>query len=157
MRVDSKYGGSSAQTPNIEDIVTFTVTVSNTGAADVKGARLYITADSSEDNEILKDRTNKDHVEFDVDAGETTDVRFRWKTVGEEWSSFRAEVNPVCDDYSIQEFECESEGDGFSAETDRMFDELGRYADNDYPRSGIFTQNEAEVKFEPFQISELRK
>ena len=48
MRVDSKYSGASAQTPNIEDIVTFTVTVTNAGAADVKGARLYITADSSE-------------------------------------------------------------------------------------------------------------
>ena len=157
MRVDSKYSGSSAQTPNIDDIVTFTVTVSNTGAADVKGARLYITADSSEDNEILRDRTNKDHVEFDVDAGETTDVRFRWKAVGEEWSSFRAEVNPVCDDYNIQEFECESEGDGFAVETDRMFDELGRYADNEYPRSGIFTQNEVEVKFETLPDFRIKK
>ena len=157
MRVDSKYGGSSAQTPNIDDIVTFTVTVSNTGAADVKGARLYITADSSEDNEILKDRTNKDHVEFDVDAGETTDVRFRWKAIEEEWSTFRAEVNPVCDDYNIQQFECESEGDGFAAETDRMFDELGRYADNEYPRSGVFEQGEVEVKFEILPDFRIKK
>jgi len=157
MRVDSKYGGSSAQTPNIDDIVTFTVTVSNKGAADVKGARLYITADSSEDNEILKDRTNKDHVEFDVDAGETTDVRFRWKAVEEEWSTFRAEVNPVCDDYSIQSFECESEGDGYSVETDRMFDELGRYTDNEYPRSGVFEMSDIEVKFEILPDFRIKK
>ena len=157
MRVDSKYSGESAQTPNIDDIVTFTVTVSNTGAADVKGARLYITADSSEDNEILKDRTNKDHVEFDVDAGETTDVRFRWKAVEEEWSSFRAEVNPVCEDYNIQSFECESDGDGFAAETDRMFDELGRYADNEYPRTGVFEQNGVEVKFETLPDFRIKK
>ena len=157
MRVDSKYGGDSAQTPNIDDIVTFTVTVSNKGAADVKGARLYITADSSEDNEILKDRTNKDHVEFDVDAGETTDVRFRWKAVEEEWSTFRAEVNPVCDDYNIQEFECESEGDGYSVETDRMFDELGRYTDNEYPRSGVFEMSDIEVKFEILPDFRIKK
>ncbi|HJM17132.1 MAG TPA: CARDB domain-containing protein, partial [Candidatus Poseidoniia archaeon] len=142
---------------NIDDIVTFTVTVSNKGAADVKGARLYITADSSEDNEILKDRTNKDHVEFDVDAGETTDVRFRWKAVEEEWSTFRAEVNPVCDDYNIQEFECESEGDGYSVETDRMFDELGRYTDNEYPRSGVFEMSDIEVKFEILPDFRIKK
>ena len=148
MRVDSKYSGSSAQTPNIDDIVTFTVTVSNKGASDVKGARLYITADSSEGNEILKDRTNRDYVEFDVDAGETTDVRLRWKAVEEEWTTFRAEVNPVCDDVDIDSWTCESEGDGFAIETNRMFDELGRYADNEYPLSGVFEQNGAEVRFE---------
>ena len=148
MRVDSKYGGSSAQTPNIYDIVTFTVTVSNSGAVDVKGARLYITADTSSENVRLKDRTNQEYVLFDLDAGETTDVRFRWKALGEEWSSFRAEVNPVCDDYNIQSFECESEGDGFAAETDRMFHESGGYSDNEYPRSGVFEQDGAEVRFE---------
>jgi hypothetical protein len=132
--------------PNIDDIVTFTVTVSNTGAADVDGARLYITADSSEDNEVLKDRTNKEYVDFDVDAGETTDVRFRWKAVEEEWTTFRAEINPVCDDYGI--FECETAGDGFSPETGHMFDELGRYTDNEYPNSGVFEQSGSEVKFE---------
>ena len=147
MRIDSKYAGNPASSvPNIDDIVTFTVTVSNTGAADVNGARLYITADSSEDNEVLKDRTNKDYVDFDVDAGETTDVRFRWKAVEEEWTTFRAEINPVCDDFGI--FECETAGDGFSPETGHMFDELGRYADNEYPRSGVFEQSESEVKFE---------
>ena len=147
MRIDSKYAGNPASSvPNIDDIVTFTVTVSNTGAADVNGARLYITADSSEDNEVLRDRTNKDYVDFDVDAGETTDVRFRWKAVEEEWTTFRAEINPVCDDFGI--FECETAGDGFSPETGHMFDELGRYADNEYPRSGVFEQSESEVKFE---------
>ena len=147
MRIDSKYAGNPASNvPNIDDIVTFTVTVSNTGAADVDGARLYITADSSEDNEVLKDRTNKDYVDFDVDAGETTDVRFRWKAIEEEWTTFRAEINPVCDDFNI--FECETAGDGFSPETGHMFDELGRYADNEYPRSGVFEQSGSEVKFE---------
>jgi hypothetical protein len=29
-----------------------------------------------------------------------------------------------------------------------MFDELGRYADNEYPRSGVFEQSGSEVKFE---------
>ena len=157
MRVDTKYAGSSAQTPNVDDIVTFTVTVSNTGAADVQGARLYITADSSADNEILKDRTNKDYVDFDVDAGETTDVRFRWKATEEEWTTFRAEINPICDDYNIQEFECESDGDGFSGETDRMFDELGRYTDNEYPRSGVFEQSSKEVKFEILPDFKIKK
>jgi len=148
MKVDSKYGGSSAQTPNVDDIVTFTATVTNSGAADVSGARLYITADNSADNEVLKDRTNQEYVEFDVDAGETTDVRFRWKATLEDWTTFRAEINPVCDDYGISSSECDSEGDGFSGETNHMFDELGRYADNEYPRSGVFKQNEIEVKFE---------
>ena len=147
MRIDSKYAGNPASSvPNVDDIVTFTVTVSNTGAADVDGARLYITADDSEDNKVLKDRTGKEYVDFDVDAGETTDVRFRWKAIEEEWATFRAEINPVCDDYSI--FECETAGDGLSPETGHMFDELGRYADNEYPRSGVFEQSESEVKFE---------
>ena len=157
MRVDTKYAGTSAQTPNIDDTVTFTVTVSNTGAADVKGARLYITADSSADNVILKDRTNKDYVDFDVDASETTDVRFRWKAIEEEWTAFRAEVNPVCDDYNIQVFECEGDGDGFAGETDRMFDELGRYTDNEYPRSGVFEQSNKEVKFEILPDFRIKK
>jgi len=147
MRIDSKYAGNPASSvPNVDDIVTFTVTVSNTGAADVDGARLYITADDSEDNKVLKDRTGKEYVDFDVDAGETTDVRFRWKAIEEEWATFRAEINPVCDDYSI--FECETAGDGLSSETGHMFDELGRYADNEYPRSGVFEQSGSEVKFE---------
>jgi len=147
MRIDSKYAGNPASSvPNVDDIVTFTVTVSNTGAADVDGARLYITADDSEDNKVLKDRTGKEYVDFDVDAGETTDVRFRWKAIEEEWATFRAEINPVCDDYSI--FECETAGDGLSPETGHMFDELGRYADNEYPRSGVFEQSGSEVKFE---------
>ena len=148
MRVDSKYGGSSAQTPNIDDIVTFTVTVSNRGGADVRGAHLYITADSSADNEIIKDRTNRDYVDFDIDAGETIDVRLRWKATEEEWTAFRAEINPVCEDYNIQSFECESEGDGFAAETDHMFHESGGYSDNVWPRTGVFEQDGAEVRFE---------
>ncbi|RZD37298.1 MAG: hypothetical protein CXT75_04620 [Methanobacteriota archaeon] len=147
MRIDSKYAGNPASSvPNIDDIVTFTVTVNNTGAADVDGARLYITADSSEDNEVLKDRTNKEYVNFDIDAGDTKDVRFRWKAIEEEWTTFRAEINPVCDDFSI--FECETAGDGFSTDTGHMFDELGRYADNEYPRSGVFEQGGSEVAFE---------
>ena len=148
MKVDSKYGGNNSQTPNVDDIVTFTVSVTNSGAADVSGARLYITADSSQDNEVLKDRTNQEYVEFDVDAGETTDVRFRWKATLEDWTTFRAEINPVCDDYEISFSECDTEGDGFSSETGHMFDELGRYADNEYPRSGVFEQSGSEVRFE---------
>ena len=148
MRIDSKYGGSSAQTPNIDDIVTFTVTVSNRGGGDVQSARLYITADSSIDSEILKDRTNKDHVEFDIDAGETTDVRFRWKAVQGDWSIFRAELNPVCEDYNIESFECDFEGDGSADETARMFDESGRYSDNVWPRTGVFEQSSVEVRFQ---------
>ena len=38
-----------------------------------------------------------------------------------------------------------------------MFDELGRYADNEYPRSGIFTQNEVEVKFESLPDFRIKK
>ena len=158
MRIDSKYAGDPpAQVPNTDDTVTFTVTVSNKGAADVQNARLYITADSSSDNERLTERSNKDYVKFDVDAGEITDVRFRWKAVQDEWSSFRAEVNPVCDDVDIQEFECESEGDGFASETDRMFDELNRYTDNEYPTTGVFQQSDAEVKFEVLPDFKIKK
>jgi len=158
MRIDSKYAGASpAQVPNIGDTVTFTVTVSNKGAADVQNARLYITADGRSDNEILIERSNKEYIKFDVDAGETTDVRFRWKTVQDEWSSFRAEVNPVCGDFDIQEFECESEGDGLSSETDRMFDELGRYANNEYPTAGVFEQYDGEVRFEVLPDFKIKK
>jgi len=149
MRVDSKYAGNPASNvPNINDMVTFTVTVSNRGGADVRGAHLYITADSSADNEIIKDRTNRDYVDFDIDAGETIDVRLRWKATEEEWTAFRAEINPVCEDYNIQSFECESEGDGFAAETGHMFHESGGYSDNVWPRTGVFEQDGAEVRFE---------
>ena len=157
MRVDSKYAGTSGTTPNVDDTVTFTVTVSNSGTADVSDARLYITADSSENNEILTERSNKNYVTFDIDAGETADVRFRWKATQDEWSSFRAEVNPVCDDVDIQDFECESEGDGFSLETARMFDEAGRYANNEYPRTGVFEQSGTEIKFEILPDFRIKK
>ena len=146
MRVDSRYGGENADTPDVDDIVTFTVTVTNSGAADVKGVRLYITADSSIGNEILKDRNNLEYIEFDIDAGDTTDVRFRWKAIEGEWDAFRAEINPACDDFNI--FECETAGDGLAAETGHMFDELGRYTNNEYPRSGVFEQSGSEVKFD---------
>ncbi|MCS5659092.1 MAG: hypothetical protein NZ842_01675, partial [Dehalococcoidia bacterium] len=122
---ESKYAGASAQTPNIGDTVSFVVTVSNTGAADVRDARLYIKADTDAESGVtLTERSNKDYMKFDIDAGETTDVRFRWEAGQEIWSGFIAEVNPVCEDYDIQAFDCEGLGDGFASETDRMFDEL---------------------------------
>lgn len=157
MRVDSKYAGTNAGAPNVDDTVTFTVTVTNAGAADVDNSRLYITADSSTDNEVLKDRTNQEYVLFDLDAGETQEVRFRWKAQLEEWTAFSAEVNPVCDDFSIQDFTCEAEGDGFSTETGRMFDELGRYSDNVWPRSGVFEQSGEAVDFSVLPDFKIKK
>ena len=147
MRVDSKYAGDNSGTPNVDDTVTFTVTVTNAGAADVDNSRLYITADSSTDNVVLRDRTNQEYVLFDLDAGETQEVRFRWKATLEEWTAFSAEVNPVCDDFNIPDFTCESDGDGFSTDTGRMFDELGRYSDNVWPRTGVFEQSGSPVEF----------
>ena len=147
MRVDSKYAGDNSGTPNVDDTVTFTVTVTNAGAADVDNSRLYITADSSTDNVVLRDRTNQEYVLFDLDAGETQEVRFRWKATLEEWTAFSAEVNPVCDDFNIPDFTCESDGDGFSSDTGRMFDELGRYSDNVWPRTGVFEQSGSPVEF----------
>ena len=131
----------------MDDTVTFTVTVTNAGAADVDNSRLYITADSSTDNVVLRDRTNQEYVLFDLDAGETQEVRFRWKATLEEWTAFSAEVNPVCDDFNIPDFTCESDGDGFSSDTGRMFDELGRYSDNVWPRTGVFEQSGSPVEF----------
>jgi len=158
MRVDSKYAGTSGTTPNVDDTVTFTVTVTNAGAADVSDARLYITADtSSESNVMLKDRTNQEYVTVDLDAGETQEVRFRWKAQLEEWTAFTAEVNPVCDDVEINSFTCEDEGDGFSEETGRMFDELGRYSDNVWPRSGVFEQSGASVEFSVLPDFKIKK
>ena len=157
MRVDSKYAGENAGTPNVDDTVTFTVTVTNAGAADVDNSRLYITADSSTDNVVLKDRTNQEYVLFDLDAGETQEVRFRWKATLEEWTAFSAEVNPVCDDFSIPDFTCESEGDGFSTDTGRMFDELGRYTDNTWPRTGVFEQSGAPVEFSVLPDFKIKK
>ena len=156
MRVDSKYAGS--QTPNIDQTVTFTVSISNTGAADVSDARLYITADTDAESSVrLKERSNKEYVTFDIDSGESTEVKFRWKAEGEIWTSFKAEINPVCDDYSIDSFTCLGEGDGFAAETDRMFDELGRYANNEYPRTGVFEQSGTEVVFEILPDFRIKK
>ena len=156
MRVDSKYAGS--QTPNIDQTVTFTVSISNSGAADVSDARLYITADTDAESSVrLKERSNKEYVTFDIDSGESSEVKFRWKAEGEIWTSFKAEINPVCDDYSIDSFTCLGEGDGFAAETDRMFDELGRYANNEYPRTGVFEQSGAEVVFEILPDFRIKK
>jgi hypothetical protein len=106
---------------------------------------------------VLKDRTNQDYVLFDLDAGETQEVRFRWKAQLEEWTAFSAEVNPVCDDFNIQDFTCESEGDGFSTETGRMFDELGRYSDNVWPRSGVFEQSGEAVEFSVLPDFKIKK
>ena len=155
---ESKYAGESAQTPNIGDTVSFVVTVSNTGAADVRDARLYIKADTdAESGVILTERSGKKYVKFDIDAGEITDVRFRWQASEEVWSGFIAEVNPVCDDYDIQSFDCELEGDGFASETDRMFDELNRYTNNEYPTTGVFEQSNSEVLFEILPDFKIKK
>ena len=155
---ESKYAGANAQTPNIGDTVSFVVTITNTGAADVRDARLYIKADTDDESGVtLTERSGKKYVKFDIDAGETTDQRFRWQASEEVWSGFSAEINPVCDDYDIQEFECESEGDGFSSETDRMFDELNRYANNEYPTTGVFQQSDVEVLFEILPDFKIKK
>ncbi|SVA68639.1 uncharacterized protein METZ01_LOCUS121493, partial [marine metagenome] len=157
MRIDSKYAGINSGTPNVDDTVTFTVTVTNAGAADVDNSRLYITADTSTENVRLKDRTNQEYVEFDLDAGETEEVRFRWKAQLEEWTAFIAEVNPVCDDVDIPDFTCESDGDGFSSETGRMFDELSRYSDNVWPRTGVFEQSGESVELAVLPDFKIKK
>ena len=155
---ESKYAGENAQTPNIGDTVSFVVTITNTGAADVRDARLYIRADTdAESGVILTERSGKNYMKFDIDAGETTDVRFRWQASEEVWSGFIAEVNPVCDDYDIQSFDCELEGDGFASETDRMFDELNRYTNNEYPTTGVFEQSDSEVLFEILPDFKIKK
>jgi uncharacterized membrane protein len=150
LRVDARFAGLTSKTPNVDDQVTFTATVVNKGAADVDNARLYITADSSDESGvILQDRGTKDYVEFSIDAGATETIRFRWKAVSGEWTTFRAEVNPSCSDVSINIFDCEQQGDGAGTETDHLYDELKRYSDNIYPVGGdAFQQEGAEVKFE---------
>ena len=161
LRVDARFAGLTAKTPNVEDQVTFTATVVNKGAADVDNARLYITADSSDESGvILQDRGTKDHVEFSIDAGATETIRFRWKAVSGEWTTFRAEVNPSCSDVSINIFDCEQQGDGAGTETDHLYDELKRYSDNIFPVGGdAFQQDGVEVKFEilpDFFIKEVK-
>ena len=47
--------------------------------------------------------------------------------------------------------------DGFAVETDRMFDELGRYTNNEYPTTGVFEQSNAEVKFEILPDFKIKK
>ena len=150
LRVDARFAGLTSKTPNVDDQVTFTATVVNKGAADVDNARLYITADSSDESGvILQDRGTKDYVEFSIDAGATETIRFRWKAMSGEWTTFRAEVNPSCSDVSINIFDCEQQGDGAGTETDHLYDELKRYSDNIYPVGGdAFQQEGAEVKFE---------
>mgnify|MGYP000241675588 FL=1 len=150
LRVDARFAGLTSKTPNVDDQVTFTATVVNKGAADVDNARLYITADSSDESGvILQDRGTKDYVEFSIDAGATETIRFRWKAVSGEWTTFRAEVNPSCSDVNINIFDCEQQGDGAGTETDHLYDELKRYSDNIYPVGGdAFQQEGAEVKFE---------
>ena len=160
LRVDARFAGLTSKTPNVDDQVTFTATVVNKGAADVDNARLYITADSSDESGvILQDRGTKDYVEFSIDAGATETIRFRWKAVSGEWTTFRAEVNPSCSDVSINIFDCEQQGDGAGTETDHLYDELKRYSDNIYPVGGdAFQQEGAEVKFEilpDFYIKEV--
>ena len=161
LRVDARFVGLTARTPNIDDQVTFTATVTNKGAADVDNARLYITADSSDESGvILKDRGIKDHVEFSIDAGATETIRFRWKAVSGEWTTFRADVNPSCDDFAINIFDCEQQGDGDGGDTDHMYDELNRYSDNTFPAGGdAFQQEGVEVKFDilpDFSIKEVK-
>ncbi|MEC8875175.1 MAG: CARDB domain-containing protein, partial [Candidatus Thermoplasmatota archaeon] len=117
-----------------------------------------IKADTdAESGVILTERSGKKYVKFDIDAGEITDVRFRWQASEEVWSGFIAEVNPVCDDYDIQSFDCELEGDGFASETDRMFDELNRYTNNEYPTTGVFEQSNSEVLFEILPDFKIKK
>ena len=145
--VDSKYVGNGSSVPNLGDTVTFTATVANTGAADIQDAKLFITGDTTTSNEILKTTSSQSYVEFDVDAGGTKQVTFRWKAgsvastsklVSESWNGIRISVNPRCSDFNL--FGCDTE-------LDREFDELNRYQNNEYPSSGQFTQNGYELAF----------
>ncbi len=75
MRIDSKW---TAATPNLEDSVTFTVTVENIGAADVDNARLYIFHDNSEATKsYLKERVRNQYwLDVDIPALEEKIGRF---------------------------------------------------------------------------------
>ena len=145
--VDSKYVGNGSSVPNLGDTVTFTATIINDGAADIQDAKLFITGDTTTSNEILKTTSSQSYVEFDVDAGSTKQVTFRWKAgsvasstkrVSESWTGIRITINPRCSDFNI--FGCDTD-------LDREFDELNRYQNNEYPASGQFTQNGHELTF----------
>ena len=128
MRVDNKY---ITKAPNVDDVVTFTVTVRNNGAADVDGARLYIWNDNAPPDDMLRERTgNKDYFIFDVAALDEKTVRFKWEAQVGEWTGFRAEVNPKCNDI----------GEGNDPDCDdltgRYIDELDRYNNNEFPAGG---------------------
>ena len=128
MRVDNKY---VTKAPNVEDVVTFTVTVRNSGAADVDGARLYIWNDNAPPDEMLEERTSrKDYLVFDVAALDEKTVRFKWEAESGEWTGFRAEVNPKCSDIG------ESGNNDCDDITGRFIDELDRYNNNEYPAGG---------------------
>lgn len=128
MRVDNKY---VTKAPNVDDVVTFTVTVKNNGAADVDGARLYIWNDNAPPDDMLEERTSrKDYLEFDVAALDEKTVRFKWEAESGEWTGFRAEVNPKCSDIS------ESNNPDCDDLTGRFIDELDRYNNNEFPAGG---------------------
>jgi len=128
MRVDNKY---ITKAPNVDDVVTFTVTVRNDGAANVEDARLYIWNDNAPPYDMLKERTSRmDYLVFDVAALDEKTVRFKWEAQLGEWTGFRAEVNPRCVDIG------EYDEPNCDAKTGRFIDELDRYNNNEYPTGG---------------------
>ena len=148
MRIDSKW---TAATPNLEDSVTFTVTVENIGAADVDNARLYIFHDNSEATKsYLKERVRNQYwLDVDIPALEEKIVRFKWEADLGEWSGFRAEINPKYEDVD--------ETAPFDAPSDHFIDELNRYINNEFPSAGgvLTDQSDTEVVFSIFPDFEI--
>ena len=148
MRIDSKW---STSTPNIDDRVTFTVTVENIGAADVDNARLYIFHDNPDASKnYLKETRGVYWLDVDIPALEDKIVRFRWDADLGEWSGFRAEINPKYDDVD--------ETAPFDSESDHFIDELNRYTNNEYPTAGgVLTHQSGgeEVVFKIFPDFEI--
>ena len=139
MRVDTKYVTNA---PNVDDDVTFTITVGNTGAADVDGARLYIWNDNAQPDDRLRERsTNKDYIIVDITALTEKTIRFRWKAKIGEWTGFRAELNPKCTDIG------ETGSSDCDQRSGRFIDELDRYNNNEFPAGGgVFTQKSGSVE-----------
>ena len=127
MRVDNKY---ITKAPNVDDVVTFTVTVKNIGDGEVDGARLYIWNDNGPPDQMLRERSNKDYLVFDVAAFDEKTVRFKWEAQVGEWTGFRAEVNPKCNDIG------ESNDPDCDEVVSRFIDELDRYNNNEFPAGG---------------------
>jgi len=136
--IDDKYENN---TPSIGDEINFTTVIRNDGTSDVVNGRLYVFAGHKYTDKgtaagpRIQQKNGLEYSLFNLKAGETTTVFFRYVLLPGYTRNFKAEVNPSCTDARII-INCNSI-------INHKIDELGRYTNNHFIHSIKYSSGES--------------